>query len=59
MEKVGQLEGSTILRRTISEENMEKVGNLRARQFKGVPFVRETWKKWATLLLDNFKAHHL
>ena len=49
------LEGSTILRRTICEGNMEKVGHLRVRQFYGVPFARETWKKWATWGFDNFK----
>ena len=42
--KGGPLEGSTILRRTICEGNMEKVGHLRFRQFYGVPFARETWK---------------
>ena len=31
--KSGPLEGSTILRRTICEGNMEKVGHLRVRQF--------------------------
>ena len=38
---------------------MEKVAHLRVRQFYGVPFARETWKKWATLVLVNFKAYHL
>ena len=31
--KSGPLEGSTILRRTIYEGNMENVGHLRVRQF--------------------------
>ena len=57
--KSGPLEGSLVLRRTICEGNMEKVGHLRVRQFYGVPFARETWKKWATWGFDNFKAHHL
>ena len=38
---------------------MEKVGQLRVRQFEVVPFARETWKKWASLGFDNFKAYHL
>ena len=38
---------------------MEKVGHLRVRQFYGVLFARETWKKWATSGFDNFKAYHL
>ena len=57
--KSGPLEGSTILARTICEGNMEKVAHLRVRQFYGVPFARETWKKWATWVLVNFKAYHL
>ena len=38
---------------------MDKVGYLRVRQFQGVPFVTETWTKWATLGFDNFKTYHL
>ena len=53
------LEGSTIFRRTIREGNMDKVGYLRVRQFEGVPFARETLKKWATWGFDNFKSYHL
>ena len=44
----GKLEGSTILRRTICEGNMDKVDHLRVRQFESVPFARETWTKWTT-----------
>ena len=57
MEKVGHLRVRLILRRTICEGNMEKVGHLRVLdnfQFYGVPFARETWKKWATWGFDNF-----
>ena len=57
--KSGPLEGSTIFRCSICEGNMEKVGHLRVWQFEGVPFARETWKKWTTWLFDNFKAYHL
>ena len=38
---------------------MERVGHLSVRQFSGVPFARETLKKWATLGFDNFKVYHL
>ena len=57
--KTGPLECWTILRRTICEGKMEKVGLLRVRQFQGVPFARETWEKWATWGFDNFMADHL
>ena len=57
--KSGPLEGLSIWRRTICDGNMEKVGHLRVRQFQGVPFARETCKKWASWRFDNFKAYHL
>ena len=40
----------------ICEGNIEKMGNLRVRQFQGVPFARETWKEWVTWGFDNFQG---
>ena len=45
---------------------MDKVDHLRGKRFLGVPFVRETWIKWAIGGVggwggggDDFKAYHL
>ena len=47
MDKEGHFEGEMIFRRTICEGNMHKVGHLMGKRFQGVPFVNETWIKYA------------